>query len=441
LGCEIWIVDIEEGQFTNPRKMPLKNNDSISVGHPCLSLDGKKLIFVSDIHESGGDKSFGGRDLWYVKYDKKSKKWGSVPKNMGSKFNTSGNELFPSIGKSGKLFFASDGHKGIGGLDIFYSNPIDDASNEWSEPKNMGYPINSPSNDYGIADLGENGYFTSERGGVDRSADIWSYSVPPILFDLTVNVHEFELKNERIENAEVKVEGSDGTSWSGYTNAEGSIKWDLKNGKTRYINEETVYSISVTKEDYYSFDKSSISTEGELENRSFLVELPLRHIDDEWHTPEVRYVLNKWTFINDETCMSKDSLSYLSDVLTSHPNVTINLYSHTDCRGSARYNQILAENRAKAVYKFLVEEKGIDPRRIQPVGVGEAEPRTVKDQNKNEIVLTEDYINQFKVSDPVEFKRLHQLNRRTTARVTSQEFDSETAPPANPEWMEFKPLR
>jgi hypothetical protein len=443
LGCEIWIVDIEEGQFTNPRKMNLKQNDTISVGHPCLSLDGKKLIFASDMKESGGVQSFGGRDLWYVEYHKKSKQWDSIPKNMGSAYNTSGNELFPSIGKTGKLFFASDGHKGIGGLDIFYANPVADEVNKWSEPKNMGYPINSPSNDYGIADRGENGYFTSERGGVDRSADIWSYSVPPNLFDLKVIVHEFGSPKDRIENAEVTVVSSDESTWSGPTDAKGStIKWDVKNGRTRYIMEEMEYSINATKEGYMiNKESAKISTVGLGESQSFIVEIELVHIEEELRAPEVRYPLNQWTFINDETCMSKDSLLFLSDLLSSHPYITIDLFSHTDSRSSAKYNQVLSENRAKAVYKFLVEEKGIDPRRIQPVGMGEADPATWIDENGAEIVLTESYINKFRSTDKAKFEKLHQINRRTTARITSQEFDSNTAPVANPEWMEFKPLR
>ena len=93
------------------------------------------------------------------------------------------------------------------------------------------------------------------------------------------------------------------------------------------------------------------------------------------------------------------------------------------------------------MYKFLVEEKGIDPRRIQPIGKGEAEPATWTDENGKEIVLTEKYINKFRSSDKAKFEMLHQINRRTTARITSQDFDPKTAPEANPEWMEFKPLK
>ncbi len=445
LGCDIWLVDIEEDEFKNPRKMNLKKDATTSVGHPCLSLDGKMLIFASDMAESGGDKSFGGRDLWYVTFDKKTKNWDSIPKNMGPTINTSGNELFPSIGSKGKLFFASDGHIGIGGLDIFYANPLTDEVNQWREPKNMGYPINSPSNDYAITDRGINGYFTSERRltSGQHAPDIWSYSVPPNLFDLKVIVHEFGSPKDRIENAVVTVVGSDETTWSGPTDAKGAtIKWDVKNGRTRYIMADTEYAINATKEGYMiNKESAKISTVGLGESQSFIVEIELVHIEEELKTPEVRYPLNQWTFINDETCMSRDSLLFLSDLLSSHPYITIDLFSHTDSRSSAKYNQVLSENRAKAVYKFLVEEKGIDPRRIRPIGMGEAEPATWIDENGEEIVLTEKYINKFRSSDKVKFEKLHQINRRTTARITSQEFDAKTAPPANEEWMEFKPLR
>ena len=445
LGCNIWSVDINDGEFSNPIKMNLKNDESVSVGHPCLTSDGKMLIFASDMESSGGDKSFGGRDLWYVTYDKKSKLWDSIPKNMGSKYNTSGNELFPSIGKSGRFFFASDGHKGIGGLDIFYCMPDTNSANAWLEPKNMGYPINSPSNDYDITDRGRNGYFTSERGltSGQNSPDIWSYSVPPNLFDLRVIVHEFGSPKDRIEGATVTVSPVDGDAWDGITDEKGStIKWDIKSGKTRYILDDQEYSINATKEEYLINKESAIiSTVGLKESQSFIVEIELVHIEEEIRTPEVRYPLNQWTFINDETCMSKDSLLFLSDLLTSHPTITIDLFSHTDSRSSARYNQVLSENRAKAVYKFLVEEKGIDPRRIQPIGKGEAEPATWIDEDGKEIVLTEKYINKFISSDKVKFEMLHQINRRTTARITSQDFNPETAPAANPEWMEFKPLK
>jgi len=156
--------------------------------------------------------------------------------------------------------------------------------------------------------------------------------------------------------------------------------------------------------------------------------------------PEVRYPLDQWTLLVDSTINSKDSLEYVYNLLMEYPGMVLELNSHTDSRGSNNYNRMLSDNRAKACYKYLVEEKGIDPRRIVPVGRGEDIPQTIVVDGKN-VVLTEAYINQFK-KDKKEFERLHQLNRRTDARVLSMEFDPQTAPPANPNYLIFvKPVK
>ena len=444
LGCDIWTVDLVDGSFLNPKLLNLKSDPAVSVGHPCLTPDGLKLIFASDMKSSGGDDSFGGRDLWYITYDKKAKLWDSIPKNMGAQYNTKGNELFPSIGKGGEFFFASDGHKGIGGLDIFICMSGEE-KNTWGAAKNMGYPINSPSNDYAITSRGKKGYFTSERrlNNDLYAPDLWSYSVPPNLYDVQVIVHEFGNKNKRISEAKVSFNGDDESDWNGETNEGGTtIKYDVKNGKQRYINEDVTYSINAMKDGFLQNPNATkITTVGLKESQSFIVEIELVPIVEEIRTPEVRYPLNEWSFINDETCMSKDSLEFLYNLLSTHPYITIDLFSHTDSRSSANYNQVLSENRAKAVYKFLVEEKGIDARRIQPIGKGEAEPASWVDENGETVELTERFINKFRSADKAKFEKLHQINRRTSARITSQDFDPNTAGPANPEWMEFKPLR
>jgi outer membrane protein OmpA-like peptidoglycan-associated protein len=138
--------------------------------------------------------------------------------------------------------------------------------------------------------------------------------------------------------------------------------------------------------------------------------------------------------------MSLDSLKFLDSMLREYPNITIDLFSHTDARDTDVKNQVLSENRAKAVYKYLVEQKGLDARRIRPVGKGESEPATWEDENGQKVILTEAYINQFKTSDPAKFQKLHQINRRTTAKITGTDFNPATAPPANPEYSVFKPL-
>ena len=445
LGCDIWKADLNGESFENVVKLKLKKDSTISVGHPCLTEDGMMLIFASDMQESGGTKCLGGMDLWFVNYDKKNKNWDSIPKNMGPDFNTSGNELFPSLGSKGQLYFASNGWPGIGGMDIFEAERVSPTENKWKNVVNKGYPFNSPGNDYAICDFdGKSGFFTSERKAgatLEYAPDIWSFSTPPDLFDLRVVVYEIGKKNQRIEKAKVDVTctTSKDMKWNGETDAKGStIKWADKGKGVRYITVGNEYQIMASKQGYFENKKGAkISTVGLDQSQSFIVEIPLIPIG-EIRTPEVRYPLDQWTFINDATCMSNDSLKFLADLLIENPNVTIDLFSHTDARDTEIHNKVLSENRAKAVYKYLVEQKGVDPRRIRPEGKGESEPAKWKDETGKEFVLTEEYINQFKASDKPKFEKLHQINRRTTAKITSVDFEPETTKlVADPNWMKF----
>jgi peptidoglycan-associated lipoprotein len=445
LGCEIWTADLSGEDFENPLRISVKTNDSVSVGHPCLTPDDMMLIFASDMTESAnGEKSFGGRDLWYVMYDKRSKMWDSVPHNMGSMFNSAGNELFPSIGPKGQLYFASDGLPGIGGLDIFVAQREGD-ENKWSGTRNMGVPFNSQGNDYGMCDFdGRSGFFTSERktsSSNEYTSDIWSYSIPPNLYDLRVVVYESGKKTKKLAGAKVTVTVSDGTTWEGTTDARGKVSWNEKaDKKSRWILVGKDFTLKAGKEGYYEDKRGAkFSTVGLDQSQTFILEMPLLPIG-EIRTPEVRYPVSQWTFINDATCMSLDSLKFLDSMLREYPNITLDLFSHTDARDTDVKNQVLSENRAKAVYKYLVEQKGIDARRIRPVGKGEAEPATWEDENNQKVILTESYINQFKTSDPAKFQKLHQINRRTTAKITGTDFNPATAPPANPEYSVFKSL-
>ena len=445
LGCEIWTADLSGEDFENPLRISLKANDTVSVGHPCLTPDDQMLIFASDMIESAnGEKSFGGRDLWYVMYDRRTKMWDSIPHNMGAMFNSAGNELFPSIGPKGQLYFASDGLPGIGGLDIFVAQREGD-ENKWSGTKNMGVPFNSQGNDYGMCDFdGRSGFFTSERktsSSNEYTSDIWSYSIPPNLYDLRVIVYESGKKTKKLTGAKVTVTVSDGTTWEGTTDARGKVSWNEKaDKKSRWILVGKDYTLKAGKEGYYEDKRGAkFSTVGLDQSQTFILEMPLLPIG-EIRTPEVRYPVSQWTFINDATCMSLDSLKFLDSMLREYPNITIDLFSHTDARDTDVKNQVLSENRAKAVYKYLVEQKGIDARRIRPVGKGESEPATWEDENGQKVILTESYINQFKTSDPAKFQTLHQINRRTTAKITGTDFNPAIAPPANPEYSVFKAL-
>ena len=159
LGCDIWKADLDGETFENVVKMKLKSDSTISVGHPCLTEDGMMLIFASDMQESGGTKSVGGKDLWYITYNKQSRLWDSIPKNMGPDINTTGQELFPTIGPKGQLYFASNGWPGIGGMDIFEAERVSPTENKWKNVVNKGYPFNSQGNDYAMSDFdGKSGF-------------------------------------------------------------------------------------------------------------------------------------------------------------------------------------------------------------------------------------------------------------------------------------------
>jgi peptidoglycan-associated lipoprotein len=445
LGCDIWMADAKGKGWDNVTKLELKTSDTVSVGHPCVSDDGNFLVFASDM--PGG---FGGKDLWYVTFDRKGG-W-SAPKNMGPEVNTKGDELFPTFGKNGDLFFASNGLQGLGGLDIFMAKKVDE-QNKWENPKNMGYPINSENNDYALIQLDEKkGYFTSERKGPngEYGADIYSYRLPPNIFDVKVIVSELGDKNVKIADVRVLINGTDGSSWEGFTNKQGTVFWDKKTDGTRWVNEETSYSVAISKEGYHEDKKGAqFTTVGLNYDQNFVIEmalLPKKPI----RLPEVRYPLDKWDLLVDSTINSPDSLLFVFELLKEYPGMVLELSSHTDSRGSDARNQKLSENRAKACYKYLVEQKGVDPRRIVPVGKGEAEARTIymkggeyfasqpsEMDGVTEIKLTEAYINQFAKTNKRLFDRLHQYNRRTEGRVITMDFDPATAPAADPKHLQY----
>ncbi|MBI2257450.1 MAG: OmpA family protein [Flavobacteriia bacterium] len=449
LGCDIWMSEAKGKEWDIPKKLILKTHDSISVGHPCVNDDGNYLIFSSDL--PGG---FGGKDLWYTTYNKKDTNW-ATPINMGPEINTAGNELFPTFSKSGDLYYATDGLPGVGGLDIFKATKVANKE-KWENPKNIGYPINSVSNDYALIEKdSKTGYFTSERvGSVGKNykPDIWKYELPPNLYDLRVNVHSLTDKAVKIEGATVTVSSDNNQKWEGLTNKEGTIYWDKKPNGDRFIQEKQSYTITLSKDNYIAVKPQAFTTVGVDNDQNFIFDLPLLK-NAPIRLPEVRYPLAQWSLLSDSTISSKDSLNFVFDLMVEYPNMILELSSHTDARDTDKRNQVLSENRAKACIKYLVEEKGIDARRFVPVGKGEFSPRTVwkkdgkylVDEPQNmegveAIVLTEAFINQFKKKDKRTFEMLHQLNRRTEGKVLSMDFNKDTAPAVATDFFEFKPI-
>lgn len=433
LGCQIWTAEKKGRSFGMPEKLPLAPHDSISVGHPLPNEDGSALIFSSDMN--GG---FGGRDLWYTEYDRRAKTW-STPVNLGPEINTPGDELFPTYALNGDLLFSSTGHKGLGGLDIFRATKTDDPK-KFEAPKNLGTPLNSDANDYHMTELDrKNGFFTSNRTGSVGSQnlpDIWSYVLPPNIFDLKVIVSEVGGVS-RIEGATVQVTPEGGTPFTGKTNANGEVFWDKQPDGSRFINEESNYVVKILPtEGFHPSDNIEVfSTEGLEYDQNFILEmnlLPKTPIV----LPEVRYDLGSAVLqVIEGEINSKDSLNYVYELLQEYPGMVLRLVSHTDARGSARANENLAKRRAQSCVDYLVKEKGVDPARLQATGKGENSPRIVYKKDGEHlplkpngefeaIELTEKYINQFKTSDKELFEKLHQFNRRTEAEVVRMDFNA-----------------
>jgi peptidoglycan-associated lipoprotein len=421
LGCEIWRSELNGKTWGAPEMLKLKSDgaDTVSVGHPCTSADGKFLIFTSDM--TGG---FGGRDLWYTTYIKKGNSW-SAPINMGSEINTSGDEMFATFSRNGDLLFSSNGLSGMGGLDIFKATKVGDEM-KWENPVNMGAPLNSNNNDYNLVEKDDkNGYFTSERKGVkgdNNKPDLYQYVIPPNLYDLTVIATNVGTK-EKIEGATVKVTGADGKTFEGITNADGSVSWDKQPNGDRYVIEEGSYTIKLSKEGFHEDTKgASFTTVGLDYPQSFVIDMSLLP-KGVIRLPEVRYALGSAVLLVDSTINSKDSLNFVFNLLTEYPGMVLELSSHTDTRGADAKNMALSIARAKSCVDYLVKEKGVDPKRLVPVGKGETVPQKWRDPATGEIlIMTDALIVPLKKSNPKLFEFYHSKNRRTEGRVITMDY-------------------
>ncbi|MBL4594257.1 MAG: OmpA family protein [Flavobacteriales bacterium] len=404
-GCGIMMAKKQGQKWGEPEYIIVMGaEDTMKVRHPAISPDDKVLVFSANM--PGGQ---GGIDLWYMTYDKKAKTW-SQPINLGSEINTSANEAFPYIRENGDLYFASNGHKGMGGLDLFKAAST--GVNQWSGVENLQVPMNSEADDFGIVFEGDKnrGMFNTSREGGKGGDDIWEFYLPPMLFELTGVVKDVETGNI-LAGATVKLIGTDGSSAQTTTDENGNFYF-VENGPDRYINKETSYSLVVEKKTYLNA-KGKETTVGQETSKKFFHEYALQPFQDVViKLPLIEYEYNK----ADLRPNSKDSLDYLYNIMTENPTIVIQLRSHTDFRGSAAYNQRLSQRRAQACVDYLVKEKGIHPDRIKAKGMGESEPI----KGAGGIVLTEKYIKGLKSKEEIE--AAHQRNRRTDFKVVSDDF-------------------
>lgn len=410
-GCQVYTSKRSGRNWTDPEMVDIKGIDTLStIGQPTISKS--ELIIYFSANRRGG---IGGNDIWVAYRDSKSDGFGR-PLNIGDVVNTPGDELFPFLRNDTTLYFASDGHGGMGGLDIFVTTI--DTAGKWGSPKNLKYPINSTSDDFGIVfhPKDEYGFLSSNRKGTRGLEDIWYFIQPPLEFTLKGTV-----KDDRtllfVEDATVQMVGSSGSSVSTRTNDKGYYSF----GKSQ-LEPNTTYEVIVTKPNYFNV-KGSFTTVGVEFSKDFEKDFMLQPIPAEpIMLPEILYDLAKW----DLKPQYEDSLQGLVQTLRDNPNLVIELASHTDFRDSDERNDILSQRRAQSVVDYLII-RGIDPQRLVAKGYGERVPLKLKSDKiregflfKEGSVLNEEYINS--LTSESEKEAAHQMNRRSEFRVLRKDY-------------------
>ncbi|MFW5851185.1 MAG: OmpA family protein [Bacteroidota bacterium] len=378
--------------------------DAYDYAHPSISSDGKTLYFTSN--REGG---YGGYDIWYVSRESVDAPWENI-RNAGGIINTPGNEMFPFIRSDNTLFFASDGHLGMGGLDIYRVNS--DAKGR-DYVLNMLYPINSTSDDYGITfyENMEEGFITSNRKGSQGYDDIYHFKLPIRHFTLIGTVKN-EMTEEPISFANVRLIGSDGSSIETNADAKGRYSFEL-NPQTNYV--------ILALHDGFLNSKYKISTFGLQKDKEFEITMYMTKIDIPVEIPNILYDVNRWE-LRPESIVS---LEKLLEILRDNPHIVIELSSHTDHRVGSISNEELSQRRAQSVVNFLIA-KGVDSKRLYPKGYGATRPKKI-DLRYSELysflkmgdVLTPEFI---QTLEPAQRQIAYQINRRTEFRVIATDY-------------------
>lgn len=368
-------------------------HDTLSTfAHPAVSPDGQWLYFVSDM--PGG---FGGYDIWRAPLTTSG--LGSV-ENVGSPINTAGNEMFPTFRPNGDLYFSSDGHAGMGGLDIFIAK----ATEEHYELEHPGYPLNSQADDFGMTfeGLHNRGFFSSNRGDARGWDHIFAFEKSEVM--QTVKGWVYEQEGYELPQALVYMVGNDGTNLKLSVKGDGSF--------TQEINPNVDYVFLGTCKGYLNH-KEELRVQPVKESEEYVLQFPLASITAPVLIDNIFYDFDKATLRPESTT----ALDELIKLLNENPNVTIELSAHTDYRGSAAYNKSLSQRRAEAVVTYLTEH-GIAKDRLSPVGYGKEKPKTIKKKLTEKYpwlhegdVLTEEFIKA--LNDEEQQEICNQLNRRT----------------------------
>lgn len=401
-GAKIYVSNRASGEWSEPQELKIFNDSSITVAHPALCPTGDTLYFVSDA--PGGQ---GGKDIWMVELD--GSEWVN-PQNMGPQINTELDEMFPTVHPNGTLYFASNGHPGYGGLDIYYvlrDTVLQDSLSLPYQVWNMGAPVNSAWDDFGITfeSNSQNGLFSSNRNQRKALDQLYYFTLPEMEFLVTGNVQD--QMGEQISDAMIRIIGDDGTNTRLNVRRDGTYK--VK------INRDVHYVMLCTARGYLN-SKELFQTLNLQDSKTYEINFALSPISRPVQMDNVFYEFGSYQL----TSESETALLQLVKLLEDNPNITIELSAHTDMVGDEAHNNTLSKQRAESCVKFLIQH-GIEKERLTAVGYGKSKP-VVADKHLHDrykfIPLDQELNEAFILSLTKEQQEIcNQINRRTEFKV------------------------
>ena len=395
-----------DAAWGKPNPLELTKDTLSTYAHPAVSPDGEWLYFVSDM--PGG---VGGYDIWRVRITAAG--LGGV-ENLGEPINTPGDEMFPTFRPNGDLYFSSNGHVGMGGLDVYIAK-VDKKTRQY-KVTHPGYPLNSEADDFGMTFEGPHnrGFFSSNRKDGRGYDHIYSFENPEIV--TTMKGWVYEMDGYELPAAQVTVVGNDGTYKKLPVKSDGSF--------TMPINTKVDYLVMASCKGFLNH-KEELRVDSAKESKEYVLQFPLASITAPVLIDNIFYDFDKATL----TPASTKSLDELVGLLKENPNVTIELSAHCDYKGNAEYNKRLSQRRAQSVVNYLIAH-GIEKERLTPVGYGKERPKKVRKK------LTEKYpwlkegdelTQEFILKQSKEHQEIcNQINRRTefiVLRTTYNMFD------------------
>ena len=389
------------------QKLEITQDTLSTYAHPAISPDGEWLYFVSDM--PGG---MGGYDIWRVRITPSG--LGGV-ENLGAPINTPGDEMFPTFRPNGDLYFSSNGHTGMGGLDIYIAR-IDEKTQQY-KIEHPGYPLNSEADDFGMTFEGPHnrGFFSSNRKDGRGYDHIYSFNNPEIV--TTMKGWVYEKDGYELPATQVMVVGNDGTYRKLPVKSDGSF--------TLPIHPEVDYLVMASCKGFLNH-KEELRIDSAKESKEYVLQFPLASISAPVLIDNIFYDFDKVTL----TPASTQALDKLVALLKENSHVTIELSAHCDYKGNSEYNKRLSQRRAQTVVDYLIAH-GIEKERLTPVGYGKERPKTIRRKLtekypwlKEDDVLTQDFI----LKQTREHQEIcNQLNRRTeftVLRTTYRMFDN-----------------